>query len=304
MKTSTLLFTSSFVAVVASGWARIDAGGNSDGPAAQPVHREIQIGDRTVALQLDRERVPSGQPIHLTLAATGSERRGLDVEVAVMEQTGSRMARSMPPPREVSRRTVHLASAPVELPLTLAGPVRGEGVDPLTVAGAARQYTIVVTGKGDAASSGGAWLPVFAYQPEAYRLTVTPPTAEVGQQAELAIEVESLVDKPLRDLTIGIGSNFLEVDGGAHLAELAPGEHAVVHVKVRRTATSEGQPLRIDVTGWAGYGGSSTSWVTVDQATGEIARGSNVAGAGLMVGMTTDLDVRAIAPDAINVITN
>lgn len=264
------LFTASFLSVVAAGWTLLDAGAPSDGPARKPALREVTIDGAPVRITLDRDRVPVGESVQVGIALTEAHAGGLDVRVAVLEQSGSPMARVMPPPREISSQVVHLGDSPTQLPIKLAGDAVDPTVDPLLLAGNATQYTIEVSSiKKDAGAV--AALPVFAYQPEAFRLTVDAPAAgKDGDTVDVVVHVESLSDKPLRGLGFSATSTFATINDNPTIETLAPGEQQTLTLHGTRIAPIAGLPALVQAYGWASYGGSATAYVTLD-ASGAIA---------------------------------
>lgn len=284
MHLTTTLFTTSFTIVVAAGLAQLDAGPEADGPTGKPALHAATIGGRHLEVSLDRERVPAGEAVHLTIRATDGGPAGETVRVALLEQTGSPASRMPSPPRQVSQKDVQVGSEPVAVALTLSGPTTAAGNkagDPLIVAGRATQYTLVVTGAGAAKDHGpiaddaGLYLPVFAYQPEAYRLTIEPPAAGApGDTVDVAVRVTSLAGKPLRGITIGLSSELVAIDDQARIDVLAPKAETVVHLHGQRQAVGA-DPVRMQAYGTAEYGGSAGAWATIDGAHGTlIARAS------------------------------
>ncbi|MCA9679557.1 MAG: hypothetical protein H6709_06465 [Kofleriaceae bacterium] len=287
MKLSTTLFTASFVSVVVAGWNHLDAVAPVDGPADAPARHEVSIDGHAVRIELDHERIPAGQAIHATIAMVDPGPGGMDVKVQLLEQTGSMASRMPSPPREVSSQRVHLGADATTVPITLAGVARGDDADPLDFAGSATQYTLVVTAAGDGAAAtgngngnglqrfavdGGAYLPVFAYEPEAYRLTIDAPApGKVGDPVDVTIHVESLATRPITELTIGMGASFLEAADSPVIAKLAPGATTDVHVRATRVDPQDG-PMLIQAYGWATKGGSAAAWLTVDRDTGAVVR--------------------------------
>lgn len=271
----TTWFAASFVSVVVAGWNHLDASEPEDGPAAAPALREVTIDGHPLRVGVDHARVAAGAVVHATIAMTDAPAAGLDVQVRVLQQTGSAMSRIQSPPREVSSQRVHVGAAATVVPITLAGIVGAAGADPLATAGAATQYTIVVTSTRANDPGAGAYLPVFAYQPEAYRLTIEPPgPGQVGDAVEVAVRVKSLAATPLKDLTIGLGTSFLTVADSPVIAELAPGAETVVRIKATRIAPPDG-PLFLQATGWAAYGGSASAWLTLAKDSGAVEGGAS-----------------------------
>lgn len=271
MKLPAALFTATFVSTVTAGWALLGAGADVDGPARQPALREATIGGRKVAVVVDRDRVPVGETVHVTLALEGArhEEPGVDVKVRVLEQTGSPMSRSMPPPREVQTQIVHLGAAPSNLAIALDGEAAGPGQDAVRVAGKATQYTVIVSAAKDL--DGAAAVPVFAYRPEAYHLTIDAPApGKAGEPVAVTIHVKNVAAAELTAIRIGLSSNFISTDESPLVASLAPGAETTVVVHGKRTAPAGTEPM-VQASGWAGYGGTSAAWITVDPATGAIA---------------------------------
>ncbi|HVV82161.1 MAG TPA: hypothetical protein VHE35_03750 [Kofleriaceae bacterium] len=278
MKLAPTLFASSFVLSVAAGLVRLDAGPDADGPARKPVLGVATIDGHKLSVSLDRDRVPIGEPVKLAIAATDGS-HGEKLRVAVLEQVGSPEMRSMPPPREVSHQDVVLGDEPLTLPITLAGPPLPAGAqapDPLTQAGQATQFTVVVTaavpdaGKGNRPRDAGAYLPVFAYHPDAYRLKLQPLAAgKPGDAIDVAVEVTSLVDRPLTGLGIGLSSELVAIDDSAKLDTLAPHARTIVHLHGHRQQVAGG-PVLVQAYGFAVLGGTAAAWARVDPAAGTL----------------------------------
>jgi hypothetical protein len=266
MKLTTSLFAVSFLSVVAAGWAQLDADAPTDGPAGKPTLRDVTLGGHALHVAIDHDRVPVGEKVHVRLAMTDLPRRGYDVRVSLLEQRGSPMARMMPPPRTVETKVVHLGPEATTLAFELAG--RDAKADPIRTAGGVVRYTIAVTsarnGRNDA---GGTAIPVFAYVPPAYQLTLDPPAlADDGKPIDLAVHVKSLAAKPLTRIQINVSSSFIQAAGASTIATLAPGAEAVVHLHGKRVTTSAA-PF-VQVYGLAEYGGSAATLVKIDPTTG------------------------------------
>lgn len=288
MQLAPTLFATSFTLVVAAGLVQLDAGPEADGPARKPVLGVAVVHGHKLAVSLDRDRVPAGQEVTLSILAKEGG-AGDTVRVAVLEQSGSPMMRSMPPPREVFHQDVTIAAdGAVKVPIKLAGLARPKGaeVDPLAVAGSAVQYTVQVlpTG-GPGEHDTAAYLPIFAYEPEAYRLEIEPIAAgAAGTPVDIAVRVTSLADKPLRGVTIGGSGELASVDEPARLEELAPGAQAVVHLKGTRGAPA-GDTAMVQVYGFAEYGGTAAAWAKVDRAGTLVARASEASDPAMMGGL-------------------
>jgi hypothetical protein len=291
MRLPVTLFASSFAIVVAAGLVQLDAGPEADGPATRPALHELTIGDHTLELGLDRERVPTGEAIRLSIVGREGRGAGDKLRVALLEQTGSPMSRSMAPPREVFHQDVVVArDGALSLPIKLAGaaarrPKGAPTVDPLLTAGRATQYTIVVSaagggGPGDAAI----YLPVFAYEPEAYKLEVEPVVAGApGTAIDVAVKVTSLVDAPLRGITVGGSSELASIGQPATIAELAPRASVTVHLKGTRVAAAEG-PAMVQAYGYAELGGTAAAWARFADDGTLVARASEAAMPAFMLG--------------------
>jgi hypothetical protein len=288
MKPTPLLFTTSFAVSVLAGWALVGAGPEVDGPAHKPAIHEAIIDGHKLTVSLDRERVPAGESVQVTLAMSDAKTapaRGFDVKVTLVEQSGSMMSRVMPPPREVLSKVIHIGKEPVVLPLELAGaPLPGRRrdqgpntpVDELAIAGMATQYTVAIEpvkrGKSDD-GRGNAAVPVYAYRAEAFRLTIDPPApAKIGETVDVAVHVKNLSPKALQGISIGLSTSFLSIEDAPPIATLAPGAETVVHLKATRIdAPAEGE-LLLQAFGWAEYGGTASAWATVDRQSGALAR--------------------------------
>jgi hypothetical protein len=291
MKLLTISFVSSFALAVAAGWGALDAGPEQEGAPEKPALRTITVGDARVAIELDRDRVPAGESITVRLASIEPKpgQKPLDLEVTLLEQSGSPMSRSMPPPMEVSRTKVQLAATTPSVLAFKLDPRRTRtslGVasnDPLQIAGSGTQYTVVVTAPGKKNAEGAAaYVPLFAYHPEAYQLTIEPPasgSAKAGETLEVRVRVKSLADKKLRNITLGMSSTFATIEASPVVAELAPGAETVVTLTAR---VNDGgmkalgaNPAMWQVFGWAEYGGTAAAYATVDAGSGKlVARAS------------------------------
>ena len=222
MKLTTSLFAVSFLSAVAAGWAQLDADAPTDGPAGKPALRDVTIDGHAMHLAVDRDRVVAGDQVHVRLAMTDAPRKGLDVRVTLLEQVSQPMARMVPPPRKVEEQIVHLGAEARTLAFTLAGPAAGG--DPIRAAGRATQYTVAVRSARKHGGTGGAAIPVFAYQPQAYAITIDPPPPGAeGTPVDLTVHVKSLVDKPLTAIQLGASSSFAKLVDAPTIATLAPG---------------------------------------------------------------------------------
>ncbi len=270
MRLTTSLFTASFLSVVVAGWMQLDASSPDDGPSRRPALREFAIDGAPARISIDRQRLQAGGEVRATLALTEAQNGFTDVRVALLEQEGPPMERSMPPTRAISAQLIHMGKEPVELAFKLDGAAAQDAADPLTVAGQVTQYTIQVTSP-DPNGSGGAAIPVFAYRPEAYQMTIEEPArAEVGEPVELVVHVKNVADKPLKGISISASSTFSSVDDYPRVEGLEPGEETTVTLHGTRFETAEEQPMQVQVFGWAEYGGSSAAYVKLDRETGAI----------------------------------
>jgi hypothetical protein len=290
MSHTTTVFATSFLVAVAAGWSLLDASPETEGPDARPALHELVVDGAKLSIGLDKERVPAGQKVHVTLAMVdGGTPRGVDLEVTLLEQQGDMMSRSMPPPREVARKSVHVGAEPVVLPLELAGATRGRRAqDPILSAGSATQYTIVVApakaGEDDADAM--AYVPAFAYQPEAFALTVDPPApAEVGAPTEVVVRVKNVSGKPLKGISLGLSTALVTTNEAPRIDTLAPGAETVVRIKGTRVAAPDGAAPIIQVFGYAEYGGTAAAWAEVDPATGKLARRASAPYAAAVLGL-------------------
>ena len=270
MKASTTLFTVSFVSAALAGWYQLDARQDEDGPAKKPVITRVTLDGNELSVGVDRQRVPAGETVNVTLAVT----RGTpgEVRLNVMEQSSEMGSRMEPPPRTIATQIVKLGAEPTTVPIELSGMVRPSS-DPLQNAGAATRYTIVVTSDKD--GSAQAALPVFAYEPEAYQLTVDAPTAAgVGEPVDVTVHVKSLVDKPLTGITIGLSSSFITPTDSPVIDTLAAGDEQTIVVHGTRTEQPDGTPLLVQAYGYAGYGGTAQAWAEIDDGGALTARAS------------------------------
>lgn len=265
MRLASILFASSFTLVVATGWAHLDAADDGDGPAEKPVVQQLSLDGKRVTATLDRGRVPAGESVTLTLAAVDPGLAGRELPVRVMAESGSRMSRVTPPPRQLTASTVRLGSEPVTLSFALPGPGR-PGADPLNLAGQATRYSIEVGEGGDRIA-----LPAFAYQPEAFHLTLEAPgPVRVGKPVDVAVRVKSLAREPLRDLTVGASSPLFVVDEPARLATLDPGAEVVLHLRGRGIPRDDAPPM-IYAYGTAARGGTTATTVELDLQRGTLS---------------------------------
>ena len=291
MKLTTITFATCFVVGVGAGWAHLDAGPEPDGPARQLARQEATIGGARIAVSLDRERVRAGDPLVVTLARIERPDGAGDtaLRVALLEEDGSMMSRSMPPPREVMTREVTLGARPVMLSLALAGKADdefgAEPADPLKTAGSATRYTIVVTAARPV-DGAGIYLPAFAYRPEAFQLSIETPAAGKDEDVvELAVRVKSLAKATLEGINLSVSSSLFTITDRPRLESLAPGEEVVVRVTGKRVALpldnmqADAPPLVLPplvlANGWAEYGGTATAWASLDPDSGKRVRGAS-----------------------------
>jgi hypothetical protein len=73
---------------------------NADGEAAPSPVRVVKVGDAKLAVSLDRTRVKPGESVTVAMSIEnpGPRERVTELEIAVLERTGSPMARVLPPP--------------------------------------------------------------------------------------------------------------------------------------------------------------------------------------------------------------
>lgn len=259
MKTTLTLFTVSFVSTVAAGWSRLDAVQDANGPEHKPVLGHVQIDGNDVIAKLDRDRVTAGGKVQLSLGAT----RTGEVRVTVQEQSMMMDSRMEPPARTISSKIVEVGPDGVVETIELAGALREDDADPLLTAGSAVRYSILVGS--DQHPNGAAVLPVFAYEPEAYRLTVEAPTpGGVGEPADVQVRVENLSKKALTGLSISLSSTFVAASDTASIASLEAGDETTVTIHGTRVETQDTYPLVVQAFGYATYGGTSSAYLTVD----------------------------------------
>ncbi|MBK7077617.1 MAG: hypothetical protein IPH44_35510 [Myxococcales bacterium] len=265
MRLTSILFATSFTLAVATGWVHLEAGPNDDGPAELRAVQELAVAGQRVGVSLDRARVPAGAAVRLTVSAVEPGAAGRELAVRVMAQTGSPMERVPTPPREVARATVRLATAPVTIPLTLPGaPARA---DRLATAGRITQYTVVVS-DGHARDAAVVALPVFAYEPEAFRLAIDPPApGPAGTPVDVTVRVTSVADAPLRGVVIRAGGSLFTSSDAARVVSLAPGATAVVTLHGVRGEVGAGDASLVAY-GNAERGGTASLWTRLDPRTG------------------------------------
>jgi hypothetical protein len=267
MRTSTTLFTVSFVSAAAAGWVHLDAAQDPDGPARAPTLTRASIDGKEMVVGVDRDRVTAGGKVELSLAMV--EAQGGEVRLMVQEQSAEMDSRMETPPRTISSQLIRVDGEGTTVPIELAGMLRDKNADPLLTAGAATRYTLVVASDTDGKVA--AALPVFAYEPEAYRLTVEAPTpAGVGEPTDVTVKVENLTDKPLTGIGIGLSSSFITTDQASLIETLAPGEETTVTFRGTRVEAPEEGALLIQAFGWAHYGGTAAAWATVDRGSGAL----------------------------------
>src|SRR5690349_1106045 len=98
MKATTTLFTVSFVSAVAAGWYQLDASQDQDGPDPKPVLTKVVLDGKEVLVGVDRDRVPAGDKVRLSLAMIEGSGPG-EVRVMVQQQSASMDSRMEPPAR-------------------------------------------------------------------------------------------------------------------------------------------------------------------------------------------------------------
>ncbi|MBL8620938.1 MAG: hypothetical protein JNK64_06525 [Myxococcales bacterium] len=263
MRLTSILFATSFTLIAATGWVHLEAGPNDDGPAERRAVQELAVAGQRVGVSLDRARVPAGAAVRLTVSGVEPGAAGRELAVRVMAQTSSPMARVPTPPREVARATVRLATAPVTVPLTLPGM---GARDRLAVAGRITQYTVVVS-DGDQRDAAVA-LPVFAYEPEAFRLAIDPPApGPAGAPVDVTVRVTNVADAPLRGVTIRASGSLFTSSDAARVARLAPGATAVVTLHGVRGEVGVGEASLVAY-GSAERGGTASLWTRLDPGSG------------------------------------
>ncbi len=276
--------------LVPAAWGPLGAGGPEGTQTAQPAYRSLKAGDAQVSVSVDRTAVEAGDRVTVELVGVADAERDVTVLVALQEQNGSPMSRVPTPPTTVDSERVTLAAAPGggeprQISFVLAGRQVADGADPILTAGAVSQYTILVTPAKDAAeepgnevwnddvgAQGAAMVQVSARRPSAFEVSMEarPRGADEASYAGV-VRIRNTSAKTLKGLNCGLspypavqamGMDFaptsaewsLEWSDGTNgqIAELAPGEEAVLHFTAALTGGEKGA-LYANV--WASYGG-------------------------------------------------
>lgn len=276
--------------LIPAAWGPLGAGGPEGTQTAQPGHRTLEAGDAQVSVSVDRTAVAAGDRVNIELVGVADTERDVTVLVALQEQNGSPMSRVPTPPTTVDSEKVTLAAAPGggesrRVSFVLAGSRVAKGTDPILTAGAITQYTILVTPAGQATDEPGrevwnddvgaqsaAAIRVSARRPSAFEVSIEASPRGAGDASYAGIvRIHNTSAKKLKGLNCGLspypsvqsmGADFAPTsaewsfewsgDSNGQIAELAPGEEAVLHFAATLEGGEQG-PLYANV--WASYGG-------------------------------------------------
>jgi len=305
--------------LIPAAWVPLGAGGPEGNSPSQPAVRTLTTGDARVSITVDRTMVEVGDRVSVQLVGVSDSERDVNLVVALQERNGSAMSRVPTPPTTVETERVTLAAAPgggapKHVSFVLAGTKIADGADPISMAGAVSQYTILVTPAGDApaepgdevwndaiGAQGAAMVQVAARRPEAFAVSIETVPAGGQQSYKGTVRIHNTTKKTLKGFNCGLSpypsvqlfnddlapaaAEFeIEWSDGSdgQVAELAPGEEAVLHFRATMTSGESGT-LYANV--WASYGGLSSASQRFDASTGTFAGSDEPAADEPVVGM-------------------
>lgn len=105
-------FLITLAVVVPAAWHVPDADIAVDGPRIRPKQATLEVGDATIAVDLDRGVLMSGGRLKATLVATADTPRKIALDVRALEDNGIGEGRVENPPTEVARRRITVEAAP------------------------------------------------------------------------------------------------------------------------------------------------------------------------------------------------
>jgi hypothetical protein len=133
-------------AIVPAGWRSLEADIQTDGPALRPARGSIVIGDATVAIDVDRGVMRSGDTVSAVLVATADHPHAVSVDVTALEDEGYGEERVPNPPSVVGRHKIKLQAAPGGGPPVVASFSLGSRRTKLKAR--AKWYTVYATAPG------------------------------------------------------------------------------------------------------------------------------------------------------------
>lgn len=292
--------------LIPAAWVPLGAGGPDGSEPSRPALRTLETDGARVSIRVDRTAVEAGERVTVELVGVADAERDVAVQVALQERNGSPMSRVPTPPTTVESEKITLAAAPGggaprQVSFLLAGPQVADGSDPVLMAGAVSQYTILVTPasdapaepglevwNGDVAGSGAAMVQVSAQRPTAFAVTLDAKPTDDGEQTFAGtLRIRNTSTKTLKGFTSGLSaypSMQLLTEGfaptsaeweiewtdgsGGQVAELAPGQEAVLHFDATLSGSESGT-LHANV--WASYGGLGSDSRSFSADAGSIA---------------------------------
>ncbi len=112
MRTATISFVSTLALVLPAAWHSLDADAEHDGLRDRPPVAVVTVDGTKIEMTADQAQIPVGGDVHIKLVATADQKRDSDVEVQVLERTGSPNSRVSSPPITIATRQVHLVAGP------------------------------------------------------------------------------------------------------------------------------------------------------------------------------------------------
>src|SRR4051794_12787613 len=98
--------------LVPAGWHSLGADIERDGKHMRPLQQSMKIGDATVALDVDRSVVMTGDTITAKLVATADKPHDVTIDLRALHTTNYSGERVEQPWHQIDRETITLHAAP------------------------------------------------------------------------------------------------------------------------------------------------------------------------------------------------
>ncbi len=193
-----------FALVVPAGWRALEADIQADGPKLRPPQKQLEIGDATVTLDMDRGIMPAGGKASVTLVATSDRPHRVTVALRALEDMGYGDERVPNPPREIERRTITLdaqpgGGAPVVATFQLAKTSKRPGVS--------EWFDVVATSR--EAHGESAWVGVATWSGNSFAMAIEAPAQVPVEGAfTIAVRVKNTTKKPIHMPYIELGGRI------------------------------------------------------------------------------------------------
>lgn len=218
-------FAFTLAIAVPAGWHGLDADLQASGPDLRPQRQTVQIGDASVAFDIDRGVMLDGKTVSAVLVATSPRPHDVTVDLTALENMGWGEERVPNPPRQVGQRTLKLRAEPgggrpVVASFALGGHTHTRG--------RTSWYDLRVS---DHARHGGhdddseaAVASVVTWGGNQFGIAIEPP-AELPDSGPftVAVRIKNTTRTPLGGVDVSLGSRFGMPDLASD-AQLSDGE--------------------------------------------------------------------------------